>query len=165
MSASGQAVRHRVPRGLHPAGDAELAVHRGQVPFDRGRAQVQPPGDLLVGQPAGEQPEHLRLARGEAAGQRHLLAGLGEGRAGLGQPLRVGDLGGQCLRGAKLTQRALGHGTAGAVPLPGADQQVGQVGQADHQGPLLTELPLDDQGLLELLTCGVQVAVVHLQQR
>src|SRR4029079_2093262 len=67
---------------LRAALDADLAVRRTDVGLHRVDAQVAAVGDLLVGEPLGDQGDDLRLADGEAV----LLArpgglGLGADRA------------------------------------------------------------------------------------
>src|SRR5262245_5234178 len=64
--ASDQLMVDRVPDRGRPRGDAELAVDRAQVRVDRPRADDQPLGDLRVGQPLGDQAQHLDLAPGQA---------------------------------------------------------------------------------------------------
>ncbi len=42
--------------------DAELAVDGREVGVDGARAEEEASGDVGVGQPLGDQPQHLRLA-------------------------------------------------------------------------------------------------------
>ena len=47
-------------------GDSELAQQRRDVALDGAHGEVQPAGDLLVGQMLPDQREHLGLALGDA---------------------------------------------------------------------------------------------------
>src|SRR4051794_38350991 len=62
----GQAVGGGEAGGGGAGGDAELAVDGAQVRLDGVDADEEARADLLIGQPLGEQPEHLRLAGREA---------------------------------------------------------------------------------------------------
>ena len=57
----GQAVADQFAAG----GDAELGEHLPQVIFDGPGAEEQLCRDLLVGQPAGDQPSYLQFLRGQ----------------------------------------------------------------------------------------------------
>ena len=50
------------PRELVPGGQLQLAQHRGDVGLDRLGRDREVPGHLLVGVPAGDEPEDLTLA-------------------------------------------------------------------------------------------------------
>src|SRR4051794_28059166 len=54
------AVRHRY--GFGAIGGAQAFQHAGDVELDRALADAQPHCDLLVRQPRGHQPQHLKLA-------------------------------------------------------------------------------------------------------
>jgi len=47
-------------------GDLQLAVDRAQVRVDGVRTEGQPVGHLCIGEPLGDQAQHLDLARGQA---------------------------------------------------------------------------------------------------
>jgi hypothetical protein len=51
--------------GLGAGVDAQLLKELAVVPLDRVERQVEPVGDLLVGQPLGEQRHNLPLALGQ----------------------------------------------------------------------------------------------------
>src|SRR3954470_17039672 len=53
---------------LHAVAQAELGQHVGDVGLDRVLAEHELRGDLGVGQAAGDEAQHLELARGELGG-------------------------------------------------------------------------------------------------
>ena len=61
----GQSVALGPERGLGAVGDPDPGEGRGQVGLDGALADVEPAGDLLVGQALADQPEHFRLAAGQ----------------------------------------------------------------------------------------------------
>lgn len=55
--------------GLDPVGEPELAEDPAEVGLHGGLAEVQPPGDVGVGEPVGECPQDLAFLAGEAVDQ------------------------------------------------------------------------------------------------
>ncbi len=87
----------RVGNQLCAPSGTRLHGEIGHVPFHGAGRQVQPAGDLLVGQPHGEQPEDFQLTEGdpespELTGDHCLAAAARDGGAGLSQdrPARRG---------------------------------------------------------------------------
>ena len=78
--AGHQAVLVGVHDGLHAVAEAELGQHAGDVRLHGRPADEQLGGDLVVGQPAGHQPEDLELPGGQAL-VRSVVPG-GRGTAG-----------------------------------------------------------------------------------
>src|SRR5690606_22698607 len=69
--------------GLGTVAGTEFLEDHGQVRLDGGFLDVEPVGDLLVEQAAGDEGEHTELLRGEA-GQARREIGVGRGGPGSG---------------------------------------------------------------------------------
>src|SRR5262249_61748117 len=65
MAAADQAGLVGEDHRLDAVAQPELGQYPADVRFDRALAEVRPLGDLRIGQAAGDQREHLALARGE----------------------------------------------------------------------------------------------------
>src|SRR5215472_1635530 len=66
----GQAAAQGVGGGVGPPPGADLTVEVGDVPLDGVRAQPETAGDLPVGLPRGQEPQHLLLPAAEAVRRR-----------------------------------------------------------------------------------------------
>src|SRR5262249_20952565 len=88
-----QPVLKREQRRAGSRGHADLSVPALNVVVAGLRRYPQPTGDLFGGEPAGEQPEHLTLAPGQAGGPLH-----GSPRLARGDQDRVDCVGGELAR-------------------------------------------------------------------
>ena len=112
-----------------PAGDAQLAVHAGEMRVDRARRQPEPVADVAAAAPGGGQQRHLALAGGER------LDPLAPGQCGRVQPAGpLGELGGTLLGGGRqprLGPRPVHVGELGRR-LGGEHEHVDRLVAVDH---------------------------------
>ena len=87
-----QAVLHGEDGGSDPVRDTELGDDGGHVRLDGGLAQVQPVGDLLVGQGLADECQDLQLTggQGDTEGEGGGLFFAEGGRGVLPEPGEVG---------------------------------------------------------------------------